>query len=170
MNKMTASPRSPLSASRNAAPGSGLHGHRLEDSLLRAAVAEALGTLVLVLAITATAVAASLARPVAGAPYGSLAVPAAGGLALTALAAALGPVSGAHLNPAVTLGLACNRRFPPTPPHSSPARSPRPRLPGRSTAGRPGPWPAWAPATRRPASVRPASWLLRLSLPSCWSW
>ena len=45
----------------------------------------------LVLTITATAVAATLARPVAGAPYGSLAVPAAGGLALAALIASLGP-------------------------------------------------------------------------------
>jgi hypothetical protein len=49
------------------------------------------GTFVLVLAIISAAVAASLARPVAGAPYGSLAVPAAGGLALAVLAAALGP-------------------------------------------------------------------------------
>jgi MIP family channel proteins len=111
MNKMTASLGRPLPAPGDAVRGSGLHGHRLQDSLLRAAAAEALGTLVLVLAITATAVAASLARTIAGAPYGSLAVAAAGGLALAALAAALGPISGAHLNPAVTLGLACNRRF-----------------------------------------------------------
>jgi MIP family channel proteins len=107
MNEMTSRLRSPLPA-----PGRGLHGHRLQGGLLRAAAAEALGTLVLVLAITATAVAASLARPIAGAPYSSLAVAAAGGLALAALAAGLGPVSGAPLNPAVTLGLACNRRFP----------------------------------------------------------
>jgi MIP family channel proteins len=112
MNKMTASLRPPPPAPETVTAGSGLHGHRLRDSLLRAAAAEALGTLVLVLAITATAVAASLSRPIAGASYGSLAIPAAGGLALAALAAALGPVSGAHLNPAVTLGLACNRRFP----------------------------------------------------------
>jgi glycerol uptake facilitator-like aquaporin len=67
---------------------------------------------VLVLTIVSTVIAAALARPVAGAPYGSLAVPVAGGVALAALAVGLGSVSGAHLNPAVTLGLAVNRRFP----------------------------------------------------------
>ena len=78
---------------------------------IRAAAAEALGTFILVLAITSTAVAVTLARPLAGAPYGSLAVPVAGGLALAVLVAGLGPVSGAHLNPAVTLALAANRRL-----------------------------------------------------------
>ena len=77
----------------------------------RAVIAETLGTFVLVLAITAAVVAAALARPIAGAPYGSLTVPVAGGLVLAALAAALGPISGAHLNPAVTIGLALNGRF-----------------------------------------------------------
>ena len=64
------------------------------------------------MAITSAAVAAALSRPVAGAPYGSLAVPVAGGLALAIGVASLGDISGAHLNPAVTLGLAVNRRFP----------------------------------------------------------
>ena len=89
-----------------------LHGHQLERNLARAATAEAIGTFVLVLAITSAAVAAALSRPVAGAPYGSLAVPVAGGLALAVAVASLGPISGAHLNPAVTLGLAVNGRFP----------------------------------------------------------
>src|SRR5580704_14387448 len=89
-----------------------LHGHQLERNAARAVTAEAAGTFVLVLAITSAAVAAVLSRPVAGAPYGSLAVPVAGGLALAIAVAGLGPISGAHLNPAVTLGLAAGRRFP----------------------------------------------------------
>ena len=89
-----------------------LHGHQLERNLARAVTAEAIGTFVLVLAITSAAVAAALSRPVAGPPYGSLAVPVAGGLALAIAVASLGHISGAHLNVAVTLGLAINRRFP----------------------------------------------------------
>jgi hypothetical protein len=54
-----------------------LHGHQLERNLARAVTAEAAGTFVLVLAITSAAVAAALSRAVAGAPYGSLAVPGA---------------------------------------------------------------------------------------------
>ncbi len=89
-----------------------LHGHPLDVTPARICTAEATGTFFLVLAIISTAIAATLAKPVAGAPYGSLAVPVAGGIVLAAAAASLGPVSGAHLNPAVTVALALNRRLP----------------------------------------------------------
>ncbi len=112
MNTVTGGSRQRQLASGTAHRAEGLHGHPLEGNTIRTAVTETLGTFVLVLTITSTAVAATLAKPLAGAPYGSLAVPVAGGLALAVLAASLGHLSGAHLNPAVTLALALNRRFP----------------------------------------------------------
>lgn len=89
----------------------GLHGHSLEEGAAPALLAECIGTCILVLTIIGTVIAASLARPVAGLPYGSLTVPLAAGVVLTSLVAALGPISGAHLNPALTIGLAINGRF-----------------------------------------------------------
>jgi MIP family channel proteins len=110
---MKATSISPQSGQRPAGGSAAmvLHGHQLERNLARAVTAEAVGTFVLVLAITSTAVAATLSRSVAGAPYGSLAVPVAGGLALGIGVAGAGHISGAHFNPAVTLGLALNRHF-----------------------------------------------------------
>ena len=111
---MKATGMSPRSGQRTASGNAAvlLHGHQLERNLARAVTAEAVGTFVLVLAIISAAVATALSRPVAGIPHGSLAVPAAGGLALAIAVASLGHISSAHLNPAVTLGLALNRHFP----------------------------------------------------------
>ena len=81
-------------------------------NLARASLAEVVGTFLLVLVGTAVVIAATQGKGTAGPAYNSLAVALSFGLILIAIVGALGQVSGAHVNPAVTLGLACVKRFP----------------------------------------------------------
>jgi MIP family channel proteins len=81
-------------------------------NLLLACTAEAIGTFMLVLVGTAVAIAAALGKNTAGPAYDSLSVALSFGLVLVAIVSAIGQVSGAHVNPAVTFGLSIAGKFP----------------------------------------------------------
>ena len=99
-------------------PSSSIHSGENEasrgasGSLLPACIAEAIGTFLLVLVGTAVATAAVQGKGTAGPAYNSFAVVMSFGLILVAIVGSLGQISGAHVNPAVTLGLAVSGKFP----------------------------------------------------------
>lgn len=90
----------------------GLYGSDTAGSVVRSAAAELVGTFILVFTGISVAIAALLDRAIAGANFDSLAVALAFGLVLVALVTALGHVSGAHFNPAVSCALAATGHFP----------------------------------------------------------
>jgi MIP family channel proteins len=91
----------------------GMYGSSVDSSnVLGAAVTELIGTFILIFTGCAVATAAILGRSTAGPGiYDSLAVALAFGLALVAIVAAIGHVSGAHVKVAVTLALAAMKKF-----------------------------------------------------------
>lgn len=81
----------------------------MDDSIFRRSVAEFIGTFTLVLCGVGSAV---ISGSLATAGIGALGVAFAFGLSVVTMAYALGHVSGAHFNPAITAGLVAAGRFP----------------------------------------------------------
>lgn len=81
-------------------------------NMIRTAAAEFVGTFLLVLVGTGVATAAALGQNTAGPAYDSFAIAFSFGLVLTAVVASLAQVSGAHVNPAVTIAMAVIGKFP----------------------------------------------------------
>lgn len=78
------------------------------DAALKRYLAEVVGTFVLVFGGVGSAV-------LAGDRIGALGVAIAFGLALLVMVYVIGPISGCHINPAVTVGLLLNRKIEPKP-------------------------------------------------------
>jgi MIP family channel proteins len=81
-------------------------------NLMLACSAEAIGTFMLVLVGTAVASAAVLGKNTAGPAYNSFSIALAFGLILIPIVSSIGQISGGHVNPAVSFGLAIAGKFP----------------------------------------------------------